>query len=417
MVTSCGIQTAATAVIVESTLSAVIQYSGATEFCDGDSVVLFTESSGNNILWEPVNSIDSAITVFESGTYTLTVSDNSGCTAVDAIDITVTPDTIIPELVLSPGNVLCNDQSLTISVVANAGSSVQWLSPLSGNSLSQVINSAGTYSCIITSCGVPTQQSVTVTAATVVAAITANGDIVFCEGDSVNLTSATAAESYLWQSATTDTIDISDSIAITVFESGNYLLTVADTNGCTATDSITVNAVENNLSVPLVSDTAICPGGYAILIATASGEINWYDIPSGGSAIATGATYTTPVLTTDATYYVMQQDEFCESEKAPVTVVIADCETITVPNVFTPNGDGVNDEYTFPIVGATCFNCKIYNRWGRLLYEWTDATKGWDGTNQRTGNVVNDGTYFYVLNWCSATAAQKEEAGFIQLLK
>jgi len=68
---------------------------------------------------------------------------------------------------------------------------------------------------------------------------------------------------------------------------------------------------------------------------------------------------------------------------------------IVAPNVFTPNGDGFNDEFRVAYKSITSFHCWIYNRWGRLVYEWTDPMKGWDGNIG--GKKAAPGAYFYII--------------------
>lgn len=68
---------------------------------------------------------------------------------------------------------------------------------------------------------------------------------------------------------------------------------------------------------------------------------------------------------------------------------------LKVPNVFTPNGDGTNDEFRVVYRSLKEFHCWIYNRWGHLVYEWTDPAKGWDGTIN--GKPAAEGAYYYVI--------------------
>ncbi|GAB4248955.1 MAG: hypothetical protein Kow0079_01390 [Vicingaceae bacterium] len=70
-----------------------------------------------------------------------------------------------------------------------------------------------------------------------------------------------------------------------------------------------------------------------------------------------------------------------------------------VPNVFTPNGDGVNDEFRISGIYDPCLDAveiSIYNRWGILVYESTDIDFAWDGKN-KAGNDCPAGTYFIML--------------------
>jgi gliding motility-associated-like protein len=65
-------------------------------------------------------------------------------------------------------------------------------------------------------------------------------------------------------------------------------------------------------------------------------------------------------------------------------------------NVFSPNGDGINDEFIFDKNGIKAVSVEIYNRWGSLVMNWTDLDKGWDGTGS-DGQDLPDAVYFYVL--------------------
>ncbi len=74
-----------------------------------------------------------------------------------------------------------------------------------------------------------------------------------------------------------------------------------------------------------------------------------------------------------------------------------DCSIYTLPNVFTPNGDGYNDIlYPFPYENVQSVDCYIYNRWGRLVFKTTNSDINWDGTDIYSKQPSSDGTYFYV---------------------
>ena len=100
----------------------------------------------------------------------------------------------------------------------------------------------------------------------------------------------------------------------------------------------------------------------------------------------------------------------CTSDSTEVTVAIAE-SYLAVPNVFTPNGDGVNDEFRVSYRSLREFHCWVYNRWGKLVYEWTDPAKGWDGTIG--GRPAAEGAYFYVIRALGTDAAK--DAGYIGL--
>ena len=68
---------------------------------------------------------------------------------------------------------------------------------------------------------------------------------------------------------------------------------------------------------------------------------------------------------------------------------------LTVPNVFTPNGDGHNDEFRVVYRSIKEFHLWVYNRWGKLVYKSDDPAKGWDGNIG--GRPAAEGAYYYVI--------------------
>lgn len=84
----------------------------------------------------------------------------------------------------------------------------------------------------------------------------------------------------------------------------------------------------------------------------------------------------------------------CEQDSVEFTIAVSESQLL-VPNVFTPNGDGVNDEFRVLYRSLKEFNIWVYNRWGKLVYQSNDPSKGWDGTIN--GRKAAEGAYFYVI--------------------
>ncbi len=102
--------------------------------------------------------------------------------------------------------------------------------------------------------------------------------------------------------------------------------------------------------------------------------------------------------------------------KDTASLVIDVKEYVKYPNVFSPNGDGINDYFTFPFaVRDGQYNLEIYNRWGQLLFVSTSYKVVWDGNNLE-GTPVPNGVYYFVLK---ASASQKDysKAGSLTLLR
>ncbi len=101
---------------------------------------------------------------------------------------------------------------------------------------------------------------------------------------------------------------------------------------------------------------------------------------------------------------VFNNDASCKADSIYLIDVLD--SFLEIPNTFTPNGDGRNDEFRVVYKSLIQFNGKIYDRWGKLVFAWTDPSKGWDGTI----NGVNaaEGTYFYFIE---ATGVDRDEKG------
>lgn len=130
----------------------------------------------------------------------------------------------------------------------------------------------------------------------------------------------------------------------------------------------------------------------------------------------TGAT--TPSITvTQGGYYTFTISNACQSMTDSSKITLLDCN-ITMPNVFTPNGDGKNDVYQIITAADGIFknfHITITNRWGNLVKEYTTVEGIWDGTTGE-GKLASDGVYFYSVK---ATTIQDEEVikqGFIHLI-
>ncbi len=104
---------------------------------------------------------------------------------------------------------------------------------------------------------------------------------------------------------------------------------------------------------------------------------------------------------------------------------IESCPDIAFPNVFTPNGDGKNDNF-LPIVinDIGQIDLQVFNRWGTLVFQSTDvnefATKGWDGRDKNTGQMCSDGVYFYFCKFTPMNFADPvvhEVNGFLHLFQ
>ena len=86
-------------------------------------------------------------------------------------------------------------------------------------------------------------------------------------------------------------------------------------------------------------------------------------------------------------------------------------QLVFFPNVFTPNSDGVLDQYVSRYAGSEAYNIQIFDRWGKLMFESNDPESGWDGRTPE-GKEAEEGVYFYI-----SEIADEVYKGHITLLR
>ncbi|MFK5855418.1 MAG: gliding motility-associated C-terminal domain-containing protein [Bacteroidota bacterium] len=118
----------------------------------------------------------------------------------------------------------------------------------------------------------------------------------------------------------------------------------------------------------------------------------------------------------------VESPEGCVGVDSSYVVFSTSPELIKIyfPNAFTPNGDRLNDKFN-PVTNAVDiqhFSLSIYNRWGALVYQTNDITKGWDGKYQ--GELCQPGAYVYKVSFNSSTilnAAPEVKMGTVMLVR
>lgn len=120
----------------------------------------------------------------------------------------------------------------------------------------------------------------------------------------------------------------------------------------------------------------------------------------------------------EGTYYMRyvgsNADGSCEAVGETYTITIGASELLC-PNAFTPDGDGVNDEWKVSYRSITDFKCWIFDRFGAQLFYTDDPQKGWDG--MRGGKVVPTGVYYYVIQATGADGKNYKKSGDINILR
>ena len=377
-------------------------------------------SQSDSYVWDFGNG-DLDSTTFEPtvnyatpGTYevNLYVTD-SVCLITDTAQITIEVTPAI-DLEAIPPVALCNPEPLNFTANSNGtASTFVWSSD---SNLSDTLNSDLSDSTVTISnpvngyyyfqasnagCSVLDSVAVDFTSASINLSGTSN----LCLGDAVTITaeSDTSGITFSGFDWSPDSIVVSgegtNSVVVNPEETQYLYLTATASNGCQILDSIllSVSDIDQTLVNAEASDENVPFGTTVTLDASPSGY-NYLWQPLNGVNNPNQQT-TTAYMEETTTFTVLVSDGICTKEADVVVEVfefVCDEPFVFVPNAFSPNGDQENDVLYVrsDIVEEVVF--RIYNRWGELVFETTDMSKGWDGTFK--GKPMDPDVYDYYLD-------------------
>ena len=225
-------------------------------------------------------------------------------------------------------------------------------------------------------------------------------DTMLCEGESLLLTASMDSSEFVWQDGSTDRY-------FTVSEPGTYWVE-ATLGGITERDSIEVN-YGYLPTVDLGADTTLCQGfELELRIRTQDRAVSfqWNN----------GDTLPDLTLAEAGQYRVIVSNGPCQSTDS-IAVSFRDCSLIlSMPNVITPNGDGINDAFVpIEIKDVLQPHMIIYDRWGRSVYTAKRLDTGWQGYDQ--GKAAPPGVYFWILYYRDVYGEEYVEKGSLSLLR
>jgi hypothetical protein len=308
-------------VVVINPLPGAVTVTGAGTYCTSTVTLTASGGAGGTIYFQGTTSggtstatASASESVSTTGTYYFRAQTAAGCWGTEgSAAVVVNPLPTVASITPSATN-LCVGNSLTFTAgsVTGTGSliSYNWSGPSSYStttsantvSISSVVTgNSGAYSLTVTYPGTGcTSNSVSTSPAVTVNANPAaiSGANQFCQAATTTYTNATAGGT--WSSSNTSVATIGSTTGIaTGVAAGTSVLTYTIGGLCFSTKQVTVN------SLPTISSTgdAICVGGTATVTATPSvGMVKWYNAPTAGTLLYTGATLTvTPTTTTN--YY------------------------------------------------------------------------------------------------------------------
>lgn len=182
---------------------------------------------------------------------------------------------------------------------------------------------------------------------------------------------------------------------------GDYVLQVTDTSPCgLVSQTFTIPNQGEVVPEPELENIVVCspgPAKLAVINPQAGYGYRLYGSPGGTDTLAQNTTGVFTVNVSDETaYYVTQYQGSCESARAVANIFIG-TNGLTIPNAFTPNGDGINDFWD--IKGMQNYPqalVQIFNRYGQKVFESRGYSQPFDG--KMAGSQLPAGVYYYIIN-------------------
>jgi gliding motility-associated-like protein len=223
---------------------------------------------------------------------------------------------------------------------------------------------------------------------------------------------------YVWQDAAGTTVGTA--LDLSNVGPGVYTLTVTDANGCSAQigggSGSTVSST-SGVTASFTADqiTGETPLPVSFVNTSVGGATYLWQFPDGSTDTTTNAFFTCTQIGNQRVCLVANNGAGC-SDSTCVDIDIFINSTFVIPNVFTPNGDDINDIFTVKNVGLEKMDAEIYNRWGQKEYEWHTTNGGWDGRTA-AGVLVPDGTYFFIISAKGIDGKEYFEKGSFELIR
>ncbi|HZG00886.1 MAG TPA: gliding motility-associated C-terminal domain-containing protein, partial [Chitinophagales bacterium] len=210
-------------------------------------------------------------------------------------------------------------------------------------------------------------------------------DTSICVFDSLSFNVSSPGAAFVWHDGSTDAFH-------DVTGSGWYSVT-ATAGGCAASDSAYAAVMDTPVAT-LGSDTTLCNGrGLVLGPLLPAGAFEWNDNSTDSIKEVSGTGL-----------YMVTVTTACGSDADTIDVRFAECSCeVFVPNLFTPNNDGVNDRLkSYFACPVSDYRWTLFDRWGERVFESTNPEETWDGFFR--GRAASPGVYAWILSFTEQRA-------------
>lgn len=232
-------------------------------------------------------------------------------------------------------------------------------------------------------------------------------------------TSDVAGIKYSWRTAAGREVGTNQQLSNV--SAGDYYLFITDARGCTAQSRIySIPAAVATLPAPRYTPLInIARNSNATLtpLENRAGSFELYDRTTGAllSQNTTG-NFVLNTVSEDRELFVKYSSGPCSSGEFSIRIKVFDETVLKIPNAFSPNNDGVNDQFRIQVTGYFRLNyLKVFNRYGQQVHECRDLNLPWDG--RRNGTDLPLGTYYWVIEGIDMHNKLLKRSGSITLIR
>jgi gliding motility-associated-like protein len=394
----------------------VLSANNAT-ICIGQQTATITANGGVTYSWTPATGLSATTgsvvnaNPTTSTTYSIGGIGANGCLNYTTSIVTVKP---LPLISVNSSSICLGQQTATLT--ANGAATYSWTPAATlSSSVGTTVNGTPTVNTTYTIVGTDVNGCINGTSASIyiyplpTASLSINTTTI-CIGSTVTITPS-GANSYV---LTPGNLFSTSNYVLTPTVNTVYSVVGTNTNNCFSTNNPTVAVTVYTLPIiSAQSDATINIGQTATV--TAYGGLTYLWSPVDGLACASCATTAaSPYVTT--IYIVAGFDMYgCKNVDTVVVTVDYICADFFVPNVFSPNGDGLNDVVNIHGACIATYNFQIFNRWGELVFETKDPAFSWDGTFR--GKPMDTGVFMYSADGITRDGKPFSAKGNITLLR
>ena len=216
-----------------------------------------------------------------------------------------------------------------------------------------------------------------------------------CQGDSVQLGCHNKSNyTYAWQQLPDTTLISTRGFLMAGDQAARYVLQMTDYTRRSQSDTIEVIPVDcKQISADAGNDTTICLGDSLKLGGLPVEGVKYLWLVQNTPLDSASQIWVQPGESVQYKLEMLDPRKTLYEDWCNVSVIECDIP-LTIPNVFSPNGDGINDFFQIENPRNAAYELLIFNRWGSMILQ-TNQDKLWDGTVD--GKPVASGTYFYSL--------------------